>query len=96
MIVVAVLSSIAAVAIPLFQGYLRFDITKSPFSTQIAAVNPERIGHLSVTLGGNAHPNFTNAVVRFERTGKGVWPCVINISNAASWSPVYETSNCTM
>ena len=77
-------------------GYVPSGLTTGNFATPVASLNPDGSGHLQVTLGGNAHPNLTGLIVRYERTDQGLWSCVIDKSAAASWSPSYKPGNCVV
>ncbi|SHK36424.1 type IV pilus assembly protein PilA [Marinobacter antarcticus] len=134
MIVVAIIGILAAVSIPLYQGYIfkaqinravgELSAYKAPFeeragtggnvtnndigynpsnltngsqATNIGTLNPDGSGQLQVTMGGNAHPNLTGLVLRFERTSSGAWSCVLdNSAVTATWEASYLPSGCRL
>lgn len=134
MIVVAIIGILAAVSIPLYQGYIfkaqinraigELSAYKTPFeesvgsggsvanndigyspssltngsqATNIGTLNPDGSGQLQVTMGGNAHPNLTGLVLRFERTSSGGWSCVLdNAAVAPTWEASYLPSGCRL
>ena len=134
MIVVAIIGILAAVSIPLYQGYIfktqinravaELSAYKAPFeelagtagsvtndgigysfsgltngsqATNIGTLNPDGSGQLQVTMGGNAHPNLTGLVLRFERTSSGAWSCVLdNSAVVATWKASYLPSGCRL
>lgn len=77
-------------------GYTPSSLTTGDFSTEIATVNADGSGHLEVTVGGSAHPNLTDVVVRFERSSAGVWTCVIDRSSAPNWKDSYRPGSCSV
>tara|TARA_R110000823_G_C15790653_1_gene486104 strand:- start:256 stop:696 length:441 start_codon:yes stop_codon:yes gene_type:complete len=134
MIVVAIIGILAAVSIPLYQGYIfkaqinravgELSAYKSPFeeragsvgsvtnneigynpsnltsgsqAANIGTLNADGSGQLQVTMGGNAHPNLTGLVLRFERTPSGAWSCVLdNAAVASTWEASYLPSGCRL
>ncbi|MDO6823287.1 pilin [Marinobacter sp. 1_MG-2023] len=134
MIVVAIIGILAAVSIPLYQGYVfkaqlnravgELSAYKAPFeersgsggnvtnneigytpsnltsgnqATNIGTLNPDGSGQLQVTMGGNAHPNLTGLILRFERTSSGAWSCVLDITAVtATWDASYLPSGCRL
>ena len=134
MIVVAIIGILAAVSIPLYQGYIfkaqinravgELSAYKAPFeeragstgsvanneigynpsnltsgsqAANIGTLNADGSGQLQVTMGGNAHPNLTGLVLRFERTPSGAWSCVLdNAAVAATWEASYLPSGCRL
>jgi type IV pilus assembly protein PilA len=77
-------------------GYVPSNLTTGDAATDIAIANTDGSGHLQVTLGGNAHPNLTGVIVRFERTGNGSWQCVIDPSAAPRWSNSLSPGACNV
>jgi len=77
-------------------GYVPSNLTTGDAATNIAVANADGSGHLQVTLGGNAHPNLTDVIVRFERTVNGTWQCVIDPSAAPRWSNSLRPGACNV
>ena len=77
-------------------GYVPSNLTTGNAFTDIAVANADGSGHLQVTLGGNAHPNVTGLIVRFERTVNGTWQCVIDPSATPRWSNALSPSACNV
>jgi type IV pilus assembly protein PilA len=77
-------------------GYVPSNLTTGNAATDIAIANADGSGHLQVTLGGNAHPNLTDVIVRFERTVNGTWQCVIDPSAAPRWSNSLSPGACNV
>ncbi|HBW84829.1 MAG TPA: pilus assembly protein [Gammaproteobacteria bacterium] len=75
-------------------GYIPSDLTTGNASTNISVLNSDGSGHMQVTLGGNAHPAVSGAVVRFARNVSGVWTCVIDPAGAADWNATYLPPGC--
>tara|TARA_R110001583_G_scaffold88753_1_gene229830 strand:- start:138 stop:581 length:444 start_codon:yes stop_codon:yes gene_type:complete len=78
-------------------SYTPSNITSGNVVTDIAIMNVDGSGHIEVTMGGNAHPNLTGLVLRFERTSSGAWSCVLdNVAVAATWEASYLPSGCRL
>ncbi len=75
-------------------GYIPSDLTTGNGATNISILNGDGSGHMQVTLGGNAHPAVSGAVVRLARNVSGVWTCVIDPDGAADWSATYLPPGC--
>lgn len=76
-------------------GYIPSDLTTGTAATNISTLNSDGSGHMQVTLGGNAHPAVSGAVVRLARSVSGVWTCVIDPASAADWNSTHLPPNCT-
>ncbi len=78
-------------------GYNPSNLTNGVQAVNIGTLNPDGSGQLQVTMGGNAHPNLTGLVLRFERTPLGAWSCVLdNAAVAATWQTSYLPSGCRL
>jgi type IV pilus assembly protein PilA len=77
-------------------GYVPSNLTTGNAATDIAVANADGSGHLQVTLGGNAHPNLTGVIVRFERNVNGTWQCVIDPSAASRWRDALSPGPCNV
>ncbi|WP_418140347.1 pilin [Marinobacter sp. MA] len=77
-------------------GYIPSELTTGDFSTQIAVVNADGTGHIEVTMGGKVRAGLSGVIVRFERSSIGLWNCIIDPSQASSWSDSYAPDNCTV
>lgn len=75
-------------------GYVSSDLVSSPGG--VGQLNPDSSGHLQVTMGGNAHPNLSGVILKFERSSAGEWRCVIDKSAASNWVESYTPSGCTV
>ena len=64
-------------------GYVPSKLTTGDAATNIANLNADGSGHIEVTMGGNAHPNLSGVILRFERSANGKWQCII-VSGAAA------------
>lgn len=76
-------------------GYVPSGLTTGNATTNISVLNSDGSGHMQVTLGGNAHPAVSGAVVRLARNISGVWTCVIVPAGAADWSATYLPPGCS-
>ncbi|MCG8523346.1 MAG: pilin [Pseudomonadales bacterium] len=76
-------------------GYSPSSLTDGSASVEIATVNPDGSGHMEVTMGGNAHPNLTGIVIRYERNIDGAWSCSIDRTAAPNWQSRLVPSGCT-
>ncbi len=78
-------------------GYVPSNLTSGTVAIDIAVMNADGSGHIEVAMGGNAHPNLTGLVLRFERTSSGAWSCVLdNAAVAATWEASYLPSGCRL
>lgn len=77
-------------------SYIPSDLTTGDASISIALVNADGSGHIEVTMGGNAHPDLTGVILRFERSVNGTWRCVIDPSAAPHWRNVASPDSCTL
>jgi type IV pilus assembly protein PilA len=77
-------------------GYIPSELTTGDLSAQIAVINADGTGHIEVTMGGNVRAGLSGVIVRFERSSQGRWSCIIDPSQASSWSESYAPENCTV
>ncbi|WP_144775876.1 pilin [Marinobacter maritimus] len=78
-------------------GYTPSDLTNGVQAVNIGTLNPDGSGQLQVTMGGNAHPNLTGLILRFDRDASGRWECVVdNTAVATSWMSSYLPSSCRL
>ena len=78
-------------------GYNPSDLTSGSQAVDIATLNADGSGQLQVTMGGNAHPNLSDLILRFVRTPSGSWSCVIDKTPIDSvWKDSYLPSGCTL
>ncbi|XKG39595.1 pilin [Marinobacter sp.] len=75
-------------------GYVPSSITTGNAAADIVVMNADSSGHLQVTLGGNASPQVSGAVIRLERTSAGVWSCVLDTTAAPSWRDMHRPLSC--
>jgi len=77
-------------------GYTPSELTVGGMADQIATVNPDGSGHIEVTMGGNVQTGLAGIVIRFERTARGAWSCVIDPAASSGWKTSYKLANCTV
>lgn len=78
-------------------GYTPSNLTSGDLSIDIGMLNPDGSGQLQVTMGGNAHPNVSGLILRFDRSDSGRWACVIDNSGAVSaWKSSYLPPGCLL
>lgn len=77
-------------------GYNPSNLTNGNVATDIAIINADGVGHIQVTMGGNAHPNLAGVILRLERSSAGNWQCVIDPSAAPQWRNKYSPDSCTV
>ena len=78
-------------------GYNPSNLTTGSQVVNIGTLNPDGSGQLKVTMGGNAHPNVTDLILRFDRDATGKWECVVDNTNAAStWKSSYLPIGCRL
>ncbi|WP_228744350.1 pilin [Marinobacter salsuginis] len=75
-------------------GYVPSDLTTGNTATNISVLNSDGSGHMQVTMGGNAHPAVSGAIIRLARNVSGVWTCIIDPGGAADWSATYLPPGC--
>lgn len=78
-------------------GYNPSDLTNGSRRLDIGTLNPDGSGQLQVTMGGNAHPDLSGLILRFNRNTAGQWECVIDNTGAAStWKSSYLPPGCRL
>jgi type IV pilus assembly protein PilA len=78
-------------------GYTPSNLTDGSQAVNIGTINSDGSGQLQVTMGGNAHPNLTGLVLRFDRDAAGTWECVVdNVAVASSWKSSYLPPGCRL
>lgn len=78
-------------------GYTPSNLTDGSQAVNIGTLNSDGSGQLQVTLGGNAHPNLTGLILRFDRDTAGKWECVMdNTAVASSWKSSYLPPGCRL
>ncbi|WP_417708000.1 pilin [Rheinheimera aquimaris] len=77
-------------------GYTPSNLTNGVQAVNIGILNPDGSGQLQVTMGGNAHPNLTGLVLRFDRDAAGTWECVVDNTAASNWKSSYLPSGCRL
>ncbi|MAB50699.1 pilin [Marinobacter sp.] len=77
-------------------GYVPSKLTTGDAATNIANLNADGSGHIEVTMGGNAHPNLSGVILRFERSANGKWQCIIVSGAAAQWRDSFGPESCSV
>lgn len=78
-------------------GYSPSSLTSGDLGTNIGTLNSDGSGQLQVTMGGNAHPDVSGLILRFDRNTAGQWECVIDNTGVASiWRSSYLPPGCQL
>lgn len=78
-------------------GYTPSNLTTGSRTINIGALNSDGSGQLQVTMGGNAHPDVSGLILRFDRNTAGQWECVVDNTGAAStWKSSFLPPGCRL
>lgn len=76
-------------------GYVPSNITTGATGTNIASFVAAGSGTLSVTMGNEAAPVVSGAVITLSRDTSGVWTCGIASSGTDGWKDSFVPAGCT-
>lgn len=78
-------------------GFIVSDLTNANAGVDIATVNTDGSGQISVTMGGTSHPHAHGLIIRLERTVRGQWSCKLDHSAvSANWQALYRPESCSI